>query len=172
LQAAVRHPHTPHPTDLDGVPPHYKKKQSLSNTSRVVVAITTTVTAIIVVVVPPISKIKGEGKYWEYCLHRRPGGVAGYSKETLNKITKTPFGMTEVHAATARGHFSQREAAPAACKLASPRNPSHGQCEYYLCQLRYYLYSCTLWRFGAQYQIFVGPLATRRECHISLKRRV
>ncbi len=32
-------------------------------------------------------------------------------------------------------------------------------------------YSC-LWRFGAQYQIFVGPLATRRECHTSLKRRV
>ena len=34
------------------------------------------------------------------------------------------------------------------------------------------LYSCTLWRFGAWYQIFVGPLATRRECHTSLKRRV
>jgi len=34
------------------------------------------------------------------------------------------------------------------------------------------LYSCTLWRFGAHYQIFVGPLATRRECHTSLNKRV
>ena len=68
----------------------------------------TAITPVVVVVLPPISKIKGEGKYWEDRLHRRPGGVAGYSKETLKKITKTHFGMTEVHAATARGHFLQR----------------------------------------------------------------
>jgi hypothetical protein len=86
----------------------------------------------IVVVVPPISKIKGEGKYREDCLHRRPGGVAGYSKETLKKFTKSHFGMTEVHAV---------------CKLAMPWSPSHGQCECYLCQLRYFvlLYSLAVW---------------------------
>ena len=118
-----------------------------------------------------VSKIKGEGKYQEDHLHRQPGGVAGYSKETLKKITKTHFGMTEVHAATARGHFLHREAAPAACKLMLPRSPSHGQCERYFSH-RYSLCNSCLWRFGAQYQIFVGPLATRRECHTSLKRRV
>ena len=60
----------------------------------------TAITPVEVVVVPPISKIKGEGKYWEDRLHRQPGGVAGYSKETLKKITKNHFDMTEVHAAT------------------------------------------------------------------------
>jgi hypothetical protein len=60
----------------------------------------------------------GEGKYRVDRLHRRPGGVTGYSKETLKKITKTHFSMTEVHAATARGCLTQGDVAPAACKLA------------------------------------------------------
>jgi hypothetical protein len=64
------------------------------------------------------------------------------------KITKTHFSMTEVYATTARVHFLQRETAPAACKLASPQSPSHGQCECYFCQLRYFvlLYSLAVWR--------------------------
>jgi len=61
-----------------------------------------------------IAASVGEGKHREDHLHRRPGGVAGYSKETLKKIAKTHFGMTEVHGATTRGCFSQRETAPAA----------------------------------------------------------
>ena len=118
-----------------------------------------------------VSKIEGEGKYREDCLHRRPGVVAGYSEETLKKITKTHFGMTEVHAATARGHFSQRLTAPAACKLvASESVPWSMQVFFMSTEVFVLLYS--LERFGAQYQIFVGPLATRRECHTSLKRRV
>jgi hypothetical protein len=65
----------------------------------------------------------------------------------------------------------RREAAPAACKLASPQSPSHGQCECYFCQLRYFvlLYPLAVWRTVPN---FVGPLATRRECHTSIKRRV
>jgi hypothetical protein len=65
----------------------------------------------------------------------------------------------------------RREAAPAACKLALPWSPSHGQCECNFCQLRYFvlLYSLAVWRIVPN---FVGPLATRRECHTSLKRRV
>jgi hypothetical protein len=57
------------------------------------------------------------------------------------------------------------------CKLASPRSPSHGQCECYFCQLRYFvlLYSLAVWRTVPN---FVGPSATRRECHTLLKRRV
>ncbi len=56
-----------------------------------------------------------------------PSPSLGYSEESLKKITKTHFGMTEVHATTGRGCFSHREAAPAACKLTSPRSPSHDQ---------------------------------------------
>ena len=49
----------------------------------------TAITPVVVIVVPPISKIKGEGKYREDCLHCQPGGVAGYSKETLKNITNS-----------------------------------------------------------------------------------
>ena len=47
----------------------------------------------------------------------------------------------------------------------------NGQCECYFCQLRYFvlLYPLAVWRTVPN---FVGPLATRRECHTSLKRRV
>ncbi len=47
----------------------------------------------------------------------------------------------------------------------------NGQCECYFCQLRYFvlLYPLAVWRTVPN---FVGPLATKRECHTSLKRRV
>ena len=122
----------PHPTDLKRVPPHHKKEQILSNTPSVIVAIVP-ITAAVVIVFPPVSKTKGEGKCREDRLHRRLGGVTGNSKETLKKIAKTNFGMTEVHAVTARGCLMQGEVAPAACKLVLPRSLSHGQCECYFC---------------------------------------
>ena len=78
--------------------------------------------------------------------------------------------QSEVHAATARGLLTQGEAVPAGCKLVSPRSPSHGQSKCYFCQLRYFvlLYSLAVRRTVPN---CVGPSATRRECHILLKKK-
>ncbi len=88
-------------------------------TAKAATAVTIAVALVVIVVVG--SGIRTQGQLSIRC-RRFPSTVFRF----LHR-------QSEVHAATARGCLTQGEMAPAACKLALPRSPSHGQCDCYFC---------------------------------------